>query len=169
MASIGNNKSSEREVNYELNIVPFIDLMSVCIIFLLLTAVWTQVSMIQLGSSVYGKRMDDQDDSKKPPRPEVNLELLIDKRGYTVIVGQESPISIPRIAGNDGQMEYDQRNLILFLKVVKDKYPEKKDVLIALDDDLVYENLIQGMDSLLLAGFPEVAIKTGNAQTGSAQ
>ena len=163
MASI-EEKSSRREVNYELNIVPFIDLMSVCIIFLLLTAVWTQVSMIQIGSSVYGKRMDDQDDSKKPPRPEVNLEVLVDKNGYTVIVGQETPVSVPRIAGNDGQLEYDQRNLILILRGVKDRYPDKKDALIALEDDLVYENLIQGMDSLLLAGFPEVAIKTGSVQ-----
>ena len=163
MASI-EEKSSRREVNYELNIVPFIDLMSVCIIFLLLTAVWTQVSMIQIGSSVYGKRQDDQDDSKKPPRPEVNLEVLVDKRGYTVIIGQETPVSIPRAAGNDGQLEYDQRNLILVLRGVKNKYPDKKDALIALEDDLVYENLIQGMDSLLLAGFPEVAIKTGSVR-----
>ena len=163
MASI-EEKSSRREVNYELNIVPFIDLMSVCIIFLLLTAVWTQVSMIQIGSSVYGKRQDDQDDSKKPPRPEVNLEVLVDKRGYTVVVGQETPVSIPRVAGGDGQLEYDQRNLILVLRGVKNKYPDKKDALIALQDDLVYENLIQGMDSLLLAGFPEVAIKTGGVQ-----
>ena len=169
MASIGNNPSSEREINYELNIVPFIDLMSVCIIFLLLTAVWTQVSMIQIGSSVYGKRMEDQDDSKKPPRPEVNLELLVDQNGYTVIVGQESPVSIPRVTGFDGQTEYDQRNLILFLRGVKDRYPDKKDALLALEDDLVYENLIQGMDSLLLAGFPEIAIKTGTVETGSIQ
>ena len=162
MAVIEGN-SSEREINYELNIVPFIDLMSVCIIFLLLTAVWTQVSMIQIGSSVYGKRMDDQE-SKKPPRPEVNLEVLVDKRGYTVIVGQETPVSVPRIIGADGQEEYDQRNLILILKSVKDRYPDKKDALIALEDELVYENLIQGMDSLLLSGFPEVAIKTGSVQ-----
>ena len=163
MASIEDG-SSEREINYELNIVPFIDLMSVCIIFLLLTAVWTQVSMIQIGSSVYGKRMDEQDNTKKPPRPEVNLEVLVDKMGYTVIVGREAPVSVPRVIGVNGQEEYDQRNLILILKSVKDRYPDKKDALIALEDDLVYENLIQGMDSLLLAGFPEVAIKTGSVR-----
>ena len=160
MAAIEDH-SGERPVNYELNIVPFIDLMSVCIIFLLLTAVWTQVSMIQIGSSVYAKRTDDQEN--RPPRPEVNLELRVDQRGYIVIVGQENPVSIPR-RNIDGQMEYDQRNLILVLKGVKDRYPEKKDAMIALEEDLVYENLIQGMDSLLLSGFPEVAIKTGSVQ-----
>lgn len=161
MAAIEDH-SGERPVNYELNIVPFIDLMSVCIIFLLLTAVWTQVSMIQIGSSVYAKRTDDQEN--KPPRPEVNLELRVDQRGYTVIIGQERPVSVPRVRSLSGEMEYDQRNLILVLKGIKDRYPDKKDAMIALEDNLVYENLIQGMDSLLLSGFPEVAIKTGSVQ-----
>ena len=160
MAAIEEN-TGKRTVNYELNIVPFIDLMSVCIIFLLLTAVWTQVSMIQIGSSIYGKRTDDQE-SQPPPRPEINLELIVNQSGYTVIVGQDS-IPIPRIQGEEG-IEYDQRNLILTLKGVKDRYPDKKDAMIAVEEDLVYENLIQGMDSLLLSGFPEVAIKTGSIQ-----
>lgn len=161
MASIEDN-TGERQVNYELNIVPFIDLMSVCIIFLLLTAVWTQVSMIQIGSSVYGKRTDDQE-SKPPPRPEVNLELVVNHRGYTVEVGRER-FNVPQVKGADGQMEYDQRSLVLQLQGIKDRYPEKKDAMIAVEDTLVYENLIQGMDSLLLAGFPEVSIKTGSVQ-----
>ncbi len=160
MAAIEEN-TGKRTVNYELNIVPFIDLMSVCIIFLLLTAVWTQVSMIQIGSSIYGKRTDDQE-SQPPPRPEINLELIVNQSGYTVIIGQDS-IPIPRIQGEEG-IEYDQRNLILTLKSVKDRYPDKKDAMIAVEEDLVYENLIQGMDSLLLSGFPEVAIKTGSIQ-----
>ena len=50
----------------ELNLVPFIDLMSVCIIFLLITAVWTQVSMLQLGSSVYSQQTD-ADPGPAPP------------------------------------------------------------------------------------------------------
>ena len=161
MATIEEN-TGERQINYELNIVPFIDLMSVCIIFLLLTAVWTQVSMIQIGSSVYAKRTDDQQ-SEPPPRPEVNLEVVVDHRGYTVDIGRER-ISVPQIIGEDGQMEHDQRSLILHLQDIKDRYPEKKDAMIAVDEQLVYEDLIQGMDSLLLAGFPEVSIKTGSVQ-----
>lgn len=161
MAAIEEN-SSERQINYELNIVPFIDLMSVCIIFLLLTAVWTQVSMIQIGSSVYGKRTDDQE-SKPPPRPEINLEVLVNHSGYIVEIGRNR-ISVPQITSMDGEMEHDQRSLILHLQDIKDKYPDKKDAMIAVDETLAYQDLIQGMDSLLLAGFPEVSIKTGSVQ-----
>ena len=45
-----------RDINTELNLVPVIDLMSVLITFLLITAVWTQVSMIQLGASFASPR-----------------------------------------------------------------------------------------------------------------
>ena len=58
----------------ELNLVPFIDLMSVCIIFLLITAVWTQVSMIQLGSSIYSNKTDDKP-IIPPPFAEVVLRV----------------------------------------------------------------------------------------------
>ena len=54
----GRESSRGRSVDFELNLVPFIDLMSTCISFLLITAVWTQVSMIQIGSSIYGKKTD---------------------------------------------------------------------------------------------------------------
>ncbi|MBK7890416.1 MAG: biopolymer transporter ExbD [Bdellovibrionales bacterium] len=50
------DSGSGRSTNVDVNLVPFIDLMSVLITFLLITAVWTQVSMIQLGSSIYGKK-----------------------------------------------------------------------------------------------------------------
>ncbi len=56
MAHIESGGSRGRKTNIELNLVPFIDLMSVLITFLLITAVWTQVSMIQIGSSLYGKK-----------------------------------------------------------------------------------------------------------------
>jgi biopolymer transport protein ExbD len=47
--------------NVDLNLVPFIDLMSVLITFLLISAIWVQVSLIQIGSSLYAKKTSDQD------------------------------------------------------------------------------------------------------------
>lgn len=58
-----------RKTNLEVNLVPFIDLMSVLITFLLITAVWTQVSMIQIGSSVYGKKSETK--TENPPDVDV--------------------------------------------------------------------------------------------------
>ena len=41
-----------RGMNADLNLVPFIDLLSVCITFLLLTAVWTQVQALAIDQGV---------------------------------------------------------------------------------------------------------------------
>ena len=146
--------SGKRKANVDLNIVPFIDLMSVCIIFLLLTAVWTQVSMIQIGTSIYGKRTDpNQVDT--PPRPEIPFRLDVLPSGYRVLFGQGS-FDVPKADG-----EYDQRALIVKLKEIKSKYPEKVDAMIAVAEELNYEDMIKGMDSLLVSGFTEVSVQTG--------
>ena len=82
----GGNK---RSINVDVNIVPFIDLMSVLVIFLLITAVWTQVSMIQLGSSIYGQRAEDEE-VKPPPRAEIPFRVDIMTTGYNVVIGRQN-------------------------------------------------------------------------------
>src|ERR1044071_1965847 len=86
-----------RNADFELNLVPFIDLMSTCISFLLITAVWTQVSMIQIGSSIYGKKTDSGQ-VEQPQREDVNLKVDVNESGYVVNVGKQS-FRIPRSGG----------------------------------------------------------------------
>ena len=149
----GSGGGRSREVDVELNLVPFIDLMSTCISFLLITAVWTQVSMIQIGSSIYGKKTDSGE--VVPPMKEVvNLRLNVIDKGYIITVGKVSS-DIPKKNG-----EYDDATLVEFLKNVKQKYPEKTDGIVGLLDDIKYDELIKGMDALMTAGFPEIAIAT---------
>jgi biopolymer transport protein TolR len=146
-----------RGTSVDVNIVPFIDLMSVLVIFLLITAVWSQVSMIQIGSSIYGKKSSD-DKVEPPPRPEVVFRLDIKPFGHRVVVGTQE-IQIPKI-GSD----YDLTKLMVELKKVKEIYPEKVDCVVTMSDELPYVNLINGMDALLQSGFPQISIATGGAE-----
>ena len=157
MAQIEDN-SSGRSANVELNLVPFIDLMSVLITFLLITAVWSQVSMIQLGSSIYGKKQENQDVTPPPPMADIPLRLDVKDFGYRLIVGPEK-IEIQKQAG-----EYDKVALLERLKQVKEKYQQKSDAVIMVDDELPYENLIVGMDTLNQAGFPSISVSTVGAE-----
>src|SRR5580704_7085614 len=113
-------EDGQRATDFELNLVPFIDLMSTCISFLLITAVWTQVSMIQIGSSIYGKK-NDTGQVETPQREQVNLKVDVTYKGYIVTIGQQA-LSIPR-NGN----EYDDKALLEQLKGFKNKYPDKTD------------------------------------------
>ena len=55
MASIGGGSGfgsgRKRSLDAEINLVPFIDLLSMCICFLLMTAVWTQLGSVQVKQS----------------------------------------------------------------------------------------------------------------------
>jgi biopolymer transport protein TolR len=156
MAHIDDGKGGKRNSNVDLNLVPIIDLMSVCIIFLLITAVWTQVSMIQIGSSIYGKKNTDEK-SEPPPKAEVPFRLDVRKDGYHVVIGRNQ-MSFPKVGG-----DYDNDKLTVELKKIKELYPEKADAVITVLDELPYDSLIKGMDALLVAGFPEISVATGGA------
>jgi biopolymer transport protein ExbD len=150
-----------RSANIELNLVPFIDLMSVLITFLLITAVWTQVSMIQLGSSIYGKKTQD-DITPPPPMADIPLRLDVQSGGFRLIIGSEK-VWVPS-SGAGAAAGYDVPKLLQELKKVKEKYPAKSDAVITVEDQLAYESLILGMDTLSQGGFPAISVATGAAE-----
>lgn len=47
-SNLGMGSGGRRSLDAEINLVPFIDLLSMCICFLLMTAVWTQLSSVQV-------------------------------------------------------------------------------------------------------------------------
>jgi biopolymer transport protein ExbD len=144
-----------RKKTFEPNLIPFIDLMSVLITFLLITAVWTQVSMIQIGTSIYGKK-DENNPPQLTDQVEVPLKLEIRAQSYALTLGKEV-IQIP----NRGEI-YDDEALLAQLQRAKKLYPNKLDGALAMSDDLPYERLIRAMDLFLQTGFPRLSILTGS-------
>jgi biopolymer transport protein ExbD len=159
MAQVDDDKNG-RSANIELNLVPFIDLMSVLITFLLITAVWSQVSMIQLGSSIHAMKDENKKEPPPPPPPEADFPLRLDVKdfGFRVIAGLEK-IEIRRL-GRD----HNKEGLLARLKKVKAEHPLKIDAVITVDEELPYEELILGMDVLNQVGFPSISISTVEAE-----
>ena len=158
MAHVEEQGSSGRKQVVELNLVPFIDLMSVCIIFLLITAVWTQVSMIQLGSSIYSNQTDEEPPAP-PPYSEVVLRVDVLPGSFRLVAGKEKYTisSLP-----DGS--YNKEALVLQLKEIKKRYPEKIDGVATVMDDIPYKHMIEAMDSFLIAGFPQIAVTVSGVE-----
>ena len=130
------------------NLVPFIDLMSVLITFLL---------MIQIGSSIYGKQKDPSDPNPQmPTQVEVVLKVDVKPSGYVLTIGKQI-LSLPLLNGL-----FDDEGLVSQLKRVKQLYPDKQDVILSVSDELEYEKLIAAMDGLLKSGFPQIAVATGD-------
>jgi biopolymer transport protein TolR len=64
----GGGSSRRRSLDADINLVPFIDLLSMCICFLLMTAVWTQIGSLPVKQS-HGT------DAAAPTREQVQLEI----------------------------------------------------------------------------------------------
>jgi biopolymer transport protein TolR len=156
MAQVEDN-SNGRSSNVELNLVPFIDLMSVLITFLLITAVWSQVSMIQLGSSLYSKKSNDKP-QETPPLADIPLRVDVKEMGFRIIIGSEK-FEIAKSGA-----EWNWPGLVERLKSIKEKYPEKNDGVITVDESLAYENLITGMDTMIQNGFQNISVSTAQPE-----
>lgn len=150
-------KSGGRSSNVDVNLVPFIDLMSVLITFLLITAVWSQVSMIQLGSSIYGKKTSDQI-TPPPPIADIPLRLDVKEFGFRLIVGPEKYTFAKK------NNEWSTVELVERLEVVRQMYPDKADATVTVDNEVPYEKMILGMDALLGGGFSSISIATVEAE-----
>ena len=140
-----------RGVTTELNLVPFIDLMSVLITFLLISAVWTQVSMIQLGASFAAPRDPEQTEVKPPPLEDMVLKLQVRDTGYVLYINKDVR-PIPKIKD-----AYDIESLEADLRKIKQLYPDKESIKLEISDAILYEHVIATMDTGLRAGFgPEL-------------
>lgn len=142
----------QKKVNQNLNLIPFIDLLSCLIIFLLFTSVWSQLSMIQLGSSVHAKRTHEE--KAVSGNKDVNILFVINQRGYTVFVSKKRRF-FPKTKG-----EYPTQKLFKFMSQLKKVYAQKKDIILSMSNHLPYQYLVQGMDIMLASGFSNISISS---------
>jgi biopolymer transport protein ExbD len=148
-APVPGGKGGRKPVDAAINLVPFIDLLSCCISFLLITAVWTQLARMDVTQKGQGQSGATDEQQK----PEVMLTLYIDKDGYTFAksTGESTPIPMK---GDD----YDYTRLADILKEAKTMYPDKNDVQIKSDDTVIYNKIVRTMDIVLSAKFPDIGL-----------
>jgi biopolymer transport protein TolR len=143
-------KGGKKPLDASLNLVPFIDLLSCCISFLLITAVWTQLARMDVTQKGQGAAGSSDE---KPPEPTISLTLYIDKDGYTFSKsnGESEPIALK---GDD----YDYAKLADILAKTKSAYPDKNDIQVKADDSVVYNKIIKTMDIVLSAKFQDIGL-----------
>src|ERR1700733_7636564 len=111
----GGGKGKKKSVDAIINVVPFIDLLSCCLSFLLITAVWTQVSKLTVQQA--GGPSADQ---TPPDTKTLQLSPSITEKGYPLSLGPGQSMDIAR-KGTD----YDVQALTDKLKDIKTGYPDQ--------------------------------------------
>lgn len=146
----------------DLNLVPFIDLFSVLICFLIMTAVWNQIEA--LSTNVDNVTSSDNAAAKEDPNKKketLTVTLLKDRMelGESVSIGARTLTEKNYKIANLGP-EVDLAKMQIVLASWRKKYPEKKDIILNTDNQIIYKRLIDVFDSLVGAGFPDVGINT---------
>lgn len=148
------HKRNKNDLDFELNLIPFIDLLSVCICFLLLTAVWVQVGAMDVKQAVGGQAASET--AKKP-----TLWINLTATGDLVMDVQDSP-RLPsqyrkaQLKGVAGKPDLDQFNT--WLSSLKTVEPELATALIQPKSDTVYEMIIDVMDRLKSQGVNDLGV-----------
>src|SRR5437660_9806708 len=88
-------KGGKKPLDASINLVPFIDLLSCCISFLLITAVWTQLSRIDVQQKGQGQAGEKTEETP----PELKLVVVVDDSGYRLASGGDM-VPIPKKGGN---------------------------------------------------------------------
>ncbi len=156
-AAIGTEDSTKAR-NVELNIIPFIDLMSCLTAFLLVTAVWVNIS--QLNTKAGGKSREGID--KDNPEPE--LSVLVEADEIWVGVSRiEEYERIPKTATG-----YDWTKLELSLRAHKTTglFIDNTVIQVAAEstkaEPVPYQAMVAAMDVALKVGFSDVKITDPN-------
>jgi len=139
---IRSRKSGRRNVETaELNITAFMNLMVILVPFLLITAVFSRLAVLELnlpGSS---------SEPVEPQEQAFQLEVII--RADKIEVGDRNQ-GLLGVYPNKGD-GYDYEALSNKLSELKRRYPSKTDASILLEQDIEYDTLVQVMDRVRIA------------------
>ncbi|MBS0364300.1 MAG: biopolymer transporter ExbD [Proteobacteria bacterium] len=131
------NRKLERHARKpaELLLVPMIDIFTVLVTFLLMTAVFSRTVILQLNLPA------SQTEFREPP-PGLQLEVIV--RKDLLDVSDRNSGTLAQFPSKASGYDYD--GLTEYLKRVKAKFPEKTDATILLEPDTPYDTLVQVMD-----------------------
>ena len=101
----GGGGGGKKQVNQEINMIPFIDLLLVTVAFLLITAVWVTFSRINANAQIPGPPNPEKEITPQTPEKVLHLHIkdsefsLVWKQGATVV--SESTVAKPDQSASD--------------------------------------------------------------------
>jgi biopolymer transport protein ExbD len=132
----------------ELNITAFMNLMVVLVPFLLLSAVFTQLSILELNLPPDTKSQANNNQKKVR-----NFEVIVRKDKLVVA---DNIGGILKVIDNTGG-KHDFAALADFLIKVKVRFPDKKNISILLEPNIHYDLLVRAMDTVREVSVVEAA------------
>lgn len=153
--AVGGGGGGKKSVDSEIPLIPFIDLLLCCVMFLLVTAVWNKLARLDANQQVPGQAAAAD---QPPPEETIRLYLQVTQTGFTIASTAGERIDIPK-SGSD----YDIEGLNTRLQERRVSEPNRHDLIVAPEDGVLYENVVAAMDAAVGHGFSQVSLSDGAA------
>jgi biopolymer transport protein ExbD len=121
----------------ELDITSFLNLMVVLIPFLLITAVFSRITILELNipTSVVGPN--------QPNKIKLTIEVIVREKGLEIGNGRRVVARFPKVDD-----EYNLQKLSEHLLKIKNSYPDKTDAMVLMEPEIEYDYLVLVMDAV---------------------
>jgi biopolymer transport protein ExbD len=136
----------------DLDMTTFLNLMVVLVPFLLITAVFSRITIVELSlPSAAGAAAEIE--------PGFRIEVIVRETGLEISNSRTLIAAIPKVDG-----EYDLPTLAEMVLSLKRQHPDSTDASVLLEPDIEYDHLIQVMDVVRSASRPAEGEGEGEAQ-----
>jgi biopolymer transport protein ExbD len=126
----------DTDIMHILNLTPMMDILTVLVVFLLITAVFMSITVQELSVPTAGG-------GASASKPNFAIEVIVRRAGLQVANGSSVEASIPKKGDS-----YDLELLSKVLARIKTQYPEKDDATVLMEPDIKYDHLIEVMDAV---------------------
>lgn len=126
----------------ELDMTTFLNLMVVLVPFLLITAVFSRITIVELS-------LPSSSGPAPPGEPSFGLEVIVREAGLELTNGAAVIARIPKVGE-----EYDLERLGELVQSLKQDHPAKDDASVLLEPEIEYVHLIQVMDVVRSVDLP---------------
>lgn len=131
----------------ELNITAFMNLMVILVPFLLVTAVFSRMTVIELNLPPKSAQSQQQDKVK------LELELVVRQGSFDV---QDARLGmIKRFVRSEEETNWE--GFTDLLVEIKSRFPEEQNITLLLEPDIEYQTLVQVMDRVRTADIVNIA------------
>lgn len=129
-------ESFDTDIMRVLNLIPMMDILTVLVIFLLITAVFTHITIMELN-------IPTRAGGTAVNVPNFSIEVIVRKAGLEIANGSSVEAAIPK-----KDNKYDIEMLSKILARLKARYPDKEDATVLVEPDIQYDYLVQIMDAI---------------------
>lgn len=127
----------------ELDITAFLNLMVVLVPFLLVSAVFSRITILELN-------LPTAAGAAQANKVKLSVEVIIREKGLEIGNGRRIIARFPKV--DDA---YDLPSLSAYLLKIKANYPDKTDAMVLMEPDIEYDYLVNVMDAVRSAEIRE--------------